>query len=304
MKDKQLENFLLKGRYNEAKKYVMGMCWEDVESAILTFGYDDNNLSIYSFTKYMFDDTKDKKWRVLLDCIDDGPLCWVEGIHSIHLAHLRELIKNERTLENLELLFYFNVSPDTEWLIDISEKIKISEELLRLEPSHKDARAYLNENSGNCKFELTDDRKSISDLEDLLDKAQYEIIADIIKDMDLLEVRDILVNLSEKVQTVETCGFVHYMIKKTKSEQWFRIQIDILTLGLQAFIDYGVNSIALYYVRELVKISRSSSNLELYLKLYSEPYHIVDRNEAEQLAKEILNLEPENQSAKEVLEKY
>ena len=103
------------------------MCWEDVESAILTFGYDDNNLSIYSFTKYMFDDTKDKKWRVLLDCIDDGPLCWVEGIHSIQLAHLRELIKNERTLENLELLFYFNVSPDTEWLIDISEKIKISE---------------------------------------------------------------------------------------------------------------------------------------------------------------------------------
>ncbi len=184
MKYKQLENFLLKGRYNEAKKYVMGMCWEDVESAILTFGYDDNNLSIYSFTKYMFDNTKDKKWRVLLDCIDDGPLCWVEGIHSIHLAHLRELIKNERTLENLELLFYFNVSPDTEWLIDISEKIKISEELLRLEPSHKDARAYLNENSGNCKFELTDDRKSI---------------ADIIKDMDLLEVRDILVNLSEKV---------------------------------------------------------------------------------------------------------
>ncbi len=64
----------------------------------------------------------------------------------------------------------------------------------------------MNENSGNCKFELTDDRKSIADLEDLLDKAQYEIIADIIKDMDLLEVRDILVNLSEKVQTVETCG--------------------------------------------------------------------------------------------------
>ncbi len=92
------------------------------------------------------------------------------------------------------------------------------------------------------------------------------------------------------------------MIKKTKSEKWFRIQIDILTLGLQAFIEYGVNSIALYYVRELVNISRNSSNLELFLKLYSEPYHIVDRNEAEQLAKEILNLEPENQSAKEVLE--
>lgn len=101
---------------------------------------------------------------------------------------------------------------------------------------------------------------------------------------------------------METCGFVHYMIKKTKSEKWFRIQIDILTLGLQAFIEYGVNSIALYYVRELVNISRNSSNLELFLKLYSEPYHIVDRNEAEQWAKEILNSEPENQSAKEVLE--
>lgn len=305
MKDSKLEKFLFSGKYSEAREYVNDMRWEDVESSILSYGFDDGNFSSYSFTKYMYDETKAKRWSNLLESIDEASLCWVEGIHSIHLAHLRELIKNERTVENLELLFYFDVCPDAEGLIEKSEKINAARELLSLVPGHEDAMAYLNE----CEHDGFDDTKEkeeiakdISDLEDLLDKAHYETAEEVIKGMDLQEVRDILVNLTAEILSVEACGFAHYMIKKTNAEEWFRIQFDILTVGLKRFRKYRVNSVALYYVRELVNISRTAGNLKLFLKLYHEPDHVVGREEAKQVAREILSMEPDNQVAKEVMQ--
>ena len=304
MKDSILEKLLLAGKYSEAKEYVNDMSWEDVESSVLLYGFDDGNFSSYSFSKYMYDETIDKKWRKLLDAIDESSLCWVEGIHSIHLAHIRELIKHERTAENLELLFYFDVCPDAEGLIDRTEKIKAARELQSLVPGHADAAAYLNA----CDPDGFDDTgvkdessKDNSDLEDLLDKARYETVEEVISGMDLQMVRDILVHLTAELQSVEACGFVHYMIKKTQSEEWFRIQYDILTVGLKEFRKYRVNSIALYYVRELVNISRTAGNLELFLRLYHEPDYVVDRKEAEYIAKEILGMDPDNRIAKGVL---
>lgn len=56
----------------------------------------------------------------------------------------------------------------------------------------------------------------------------------------------------------------------------------------------GAYSVALFHARELLLNTKSIENMERILFFYDIPEKLVDKEEAEIIAKEILKIEPDN----------
>lgn len=116
------------------------------------------------------------------------------------------------------------------------------------------------------------------------------------------EIKDKLVNLTIKMESIEVYSFVQYMIDKIGSEEWMRIQIDVLTIGLKEFRNYGTYSIALFYVRELYSIRETADNQKLLIHILEEVGRTAVKECVYEIAKEILMLEPENEWANMIIQ--
>lgn len=63
----------------------------------------------------------------------------------------------------------------------------------------------------------------------------------------------------------------------------------------------GAYSVALFYARELLKVSPSVRNREQLLFFYQIPEKLISKDEAIEISIEILNQEPDNTVAKKVV---
>ncbi len=66
----------------------------------------------------------------------------------------------------------------------------------------------------------------------------------------------------------------------------------------------GAYSIALFHARELLEINLSSKNLERILFFYNIPEKLVENTEAKLVAKKIIEIEPDNIVALELIKYY
>lgn len=123
-------------------------------------------------------------------------------------------------------------------------------------------------------------------------KGNYEDIANICKDMDADKIRDILITIAYDSENISVYSFVLYMIKKTENAIWIELAVDIMMNPL-CFIE-GAYSVALFHSRELLFMKRSIRNLERILFFYNIPEKLVDKEEAQLIAQEILKKDPQN----------
>lgn len=123
-------------------------------------------------------------------------------------------------------------------------------------------------------------------------KGNYEDIANICRDMDTDNIRDILITIAYDSENISVYSFVLYMIKKTENAIWIELAVDIMMNPL-CFIE-GAYSVALFHSRELLFMKRSIRNLERILFFYNIPEKLVDKEEAQLIAQEILKKDPQN----------
>ncbi len=128
-----------------------------------------------------------------------------------------------------------------------------------------------------------------------LEQGQYTEVEKICKEINVLDLRDILMNIAYEIESINVYGFISYMARKQESEEWIKLEIDILINPL-CFIE-GAYSLALFHARELLNIHRNVENLERILFFYHIPEKLVEKDEADRIAEEILAMESDNEAA-------
>jgi len=138
-------------------------------------------------------------------------------------------------------------------------------------------------------------------LKKLILEGKYSEAEGIITQMNFSEQRDEILNLAYDSESVAVYSFLRYVTEKNKKQFWLELTIDVLINPL-CFIE-GAYSIALFHARELLDMNLSIKNMERILFFYNIPEKIVDYTEAVLIAKKILEIEPNNEVAQEILKK-
>lgn len=124
---------------------------------------------------------------------------------------------------------------------------------------------------------------------------KYSEVEKICKNIDIIMIRDIMLNIAYDTENICVYSFIQYMIKKTGDKNWISLAKDLM---LNSFCHVeGAYSVALFHARELLELERNVENLESLLFFYNMPEKLLGEDEAQYLAKEILKLEPDNKVA-------
>lgn len=115
------------------------------------------------------------------------------------------------------------------------------------------------------------------------------------KNMDVNSIRDMVMTIAYGTENICVYSFIQYMIEKTRKVSWMELAIDVMINPL-CFVE-GAYSVALFHARELLLIEKTIENLERILFFYNIPEKLVDKEEAQCIAQEILKLEPNNEVA-------
>lgn len=111
--------------------------------------------------------------------------------------------------------------------------------------------------------------------------------------------REVFLNMAYDTESIAICTFLIYMYNKHTDTIWLDLIIEIM-LNPLCHIE-GAYSVALFYARELVRVSPSVRNREQLLFFYQLPEKLISEDEAIEVSKEILKQEPDNMVAKKVL---
>lgn len=129
-------------------------------------------------------------------------------------------------------------------------------------------------------------------------QGKYEKAEERCNHMDLNNIRNMIMIIAYDTESMCVYSFVRYMIEKTRDVFWMKLAADLMIHPL-CFVE-GAYSVALFHARELLSVERFVENLDRILFFYNIPEKLIDKAEAQCIAREILKIEPNNAVALEV----
>ena len=113
------------------------------------------------------------------------------------------------------------------------------------------------------------------------------------------EIYEIIWNMTDITESFSFYGFSQYMYKKTENVIWLNLSASLLSFTFCC--GEGAYAVGIFHAREAVGIEKNLENLVTLLSFYGLPEHLMDDEEAESVAKEILELDKNNERAIYVL---
>ena len=130
-------------------------------------------------------------------------------------------------------------------------------------------------------------------------EGNYQSAESICEKLDPSDVYKEILMLAYDMDSICVYSFIQYMISKTNSITWNELATEVMMHPL-CYIE-GAYSAALFHARELLKLEYNANNLERILFFYDIPEKLIKKSEAEAIAKELLNIEPDNKAAQHIL---
>lgn len=115
------------------------------------------------------------------------------------------------------------------------------------------------------------------------------------------ELMDNIMDFAYETESISAFDFAQFMWYETKTVGWIEVIVKLM-LNPLCFVE-GAYSVALFYAREMLKIEYSIENLEQLLFFYELPEAILEREEADNIIKNLLELDPQNHIALECFKK-
>lgn len=131
--------------------------------------------------------------------------------------------------------------------------------------------------------------------------ANYEEANKKIVNINKQEIYEIIWNMADVTESFTFYEFSQYMYKKTENVIWLNLSASLLSFTFCCV--EGAYAVGIFHAREAVKIEKNLENLVTLLSFYGLPEHLMDDEEAENIAKKILELDKNNESAIYVLNK-
>ncbi|KXB62215.1 hypothetical protein HMPREF3180_01667 [Leptotrichia wadei] len=113
------------------------------------------------------------------------------------------------------------------------------------------------------------------------------------------EIYEIIWNMADITESFTFYGFSQYMYKKTENVIWLNLSTSLLSFTFCCV--EGAYAVGIFHAREAVGIEKNLENLVTLLSFYGLPEYLMDDEEAENIAKEILELDKNNERAIYVL---
>ena len=109
------------------------------------------------------------------------------------------------------------------------------------------------------------------------------------------EIDKIIWNMANVTESFTFYGFSQYMYKKTENVIWLNLSASLLSFTFCCV--EGAYAVGIFHAREAVGIEKNLENLVTLLSFYGLPEYLMDDEEAESVAKEILELDKNNERA-------
>ena len=132
----------------------------------------------------------------------------------------------------------------------------------------------------------------------LLAKGDFDALRESISPMKMDDIESLLLIIAHDESCISTYSFANYMRRITNSPEWHRVAISLM-LHPFCFLE-DAYSVALFHLREILKVRRTSSELYTLLFLYTVAGN-VHAAEAHQVAEELLQEVPNDPVALRVL---
>ena len=113
------------------------------------------------------------------------------------------------------------------------------------------------------------------------------------------EIYEIIWNMANVIESFTFYGFSQYMYKKTENVIWLNLSTSLLSFTFCCV--ERAYAVGIFHAREAVGIEKNLENLVILLSFYGLPEYLMDDEEAENIAKEILELDKNNERAIYVL---
>lgn len=81
-------------------------------------------------------------------------------------------------------------------------------------------------------------------------QGRYKEVEAICENMEMKNIRDMMMTIAYETENICIYSFVYYMIQKKKNDDWIKIAIDIM-LNPLCFVE-GAYCVALFHARELL----------------------------------------------------
>ena len=133
----------------------------------------------------------------------------------------------------------------------------------------------------------------------LLEKGDFAALQEVVLPMDMEAIDSLLFQIAYDEDCIAAYSFANYMIQITNSPEWHRVAKNLMVH--QFFYLGGAYSVALFHLREILKVRRTVDNLRGLLFFNSVPEKVVDDEEARLVAEEILREVPDDPVALRIL---
>lgn len=136
----------------------------------------------------------------------------------------------------------------------------------------------------------------LKEIEEGILNAQYEQVAKKFENMGDKDIHDMInFYIADRTESLSVYGFTQYMFKKTGNTLWLNLSVIIMAYTL-CWME-GAYAVGIFHARELVSLKKNVDNLLLLLSFYGLSEHLMNDDEAEKVAKEILALDTNNEIA-------
>ena len=133
----------------------------------------------------------------------------------------------------------------------------------------------------------------------LINCGKYEECENICQNLNFPEIKDYFLKQAYVTSSFSLYSFVVYMVTKTDDNRWHDLALS-LVIGPLCFIE-GAYSIGLFHARQLVKKDFCVKNLVQVLFFYTIPEKLINKDEALEIANQVLKLDPNNQVALQII---
>jgi len=133
----------------------------------------------------------------------------------------------------------------------------------------------------------------------LINSGKYDESEKICRNLNFTEIRNGFLKIAYDTTNFSLYSFVFYMFTKTEDDRWLDLALS-LVIGPLCFVE-GAYSIGLFHARQLIRKKNCVKNLVQLLFFYTIPEKLINRDEALEIAHQVLKLDPINQVALQIV---
>ncbi|MCR5763623.1 MAG: hypothetical protein K6G00_09615 [Treponema sp.] len=133
----------------------------------------------------------------------------------------------------------------------------------------------------------------------LISSGKYDEGEKICQNLSFMKIKNDFLKLAYDTTNFSLYSFASYMFTKTEDERWLELAISLL-IGPLCFVE-GAYSIGLFHARQLARNKNCVKNLVQLLFFYDIPEKLINRDEALEIAHQVLRLDPSNQLALQII---